>query len=151
MIIDTSALIAILNAEPGARAMLQAILGGRPRRISAASYLEIGIVVDRSADPVVRSSVEALAERMGIVIEAVTPTQARIAREAYRNFGRNSGHRARLNYGDCLVYALAKETGEPLLFKGDDFSHTDIPFVGTRAERRRMSETLAEYATPEPP
>ncbi len=82
----------------------------------------------------------------GIIIEPVTEAQARIAREAYRDFGKGSGHRAGLNYGDCFAYALARELNEPLLFKGDDFSHTDIPFVGRPAERRRLSEIFASYA-----
>jgi ribonuclease VapC len=63
---------------------------------------------------------------MGIVIEPVTEQQARIAREAYRDFGRGSGHRAKLNFGDCFAYALAKALNEPLLYKGTDFSHTDV-------------------------
>lgn len=145
MIIDTSAIVSILNAEPDAAALLWAIRGARPRRLSAASYLEIAIVVDRSPDPVVRAGVDALLARLNIVIEPVTPAQARLARDAHRSFGRQSGHPARLNFGDCLVYALAKETGEPLLFKGLDFSRTDIPFVGPRDERRRLSELLAPY------
>jgi ribonuclease VapC len=61
-----------------------------------------------------------------IVIEPVSPAQARIAREAYRDFGKGSGHAAGLNFGDCFAYALARATGEPLLYKGDDFSHTDV-------------------------
>jgi ribonuclease VapC len=61
-----------------------------------------------------------------IVIEPVTEEQAHIARQAYRDYGRGSGHPARLNFGDCFAYALARATGEPLLFKGDDFRHTDI-------------------------
>ena len=70
--------------------------------------------------------VDKLLATAGIVIEAVTETQARIAREAYRDFGKGSGHAAGLNVGDCFAYALAKATGEPLLFKGDDFSRTDV-------------------------
>jgi ribonuclease VapC len=85
---------------------------------------------------------EILAEG-GFVIEPVTESQARIAREACRDFGKGSGHRAGLTFGDCFAYALARELGEPLLFKGDDFRQTDIPYVGRPAERRRLSEILA--------
>ena len=99
----------------------------------------------------VRAAVDSLLERLGVVIEPVTEDQARTAREAYRSFGRHSGHPARLNFGDCLVYALAKKVGEPLLFTGEDFARTDIPFVGSRAERRRLSETVAAYGTADGP
>ena len=81
------------------------------------------------------------------VIEPVTASQARIAREAYRDFGMGSGHPAGLNFGDCFAYALARELDEPLLFKGDDFGHTDIPYVGRPTERRRLHEVLATYDT----
>ena len=70
--------------------------------------------------------VDDLLSEARIVIEPVSEAQARIARDAYRDFGRGSGHPARLNFGDCFAYALAREKSEPLLFKGDDFSHTDI-------------------------
>jgi ribonuclease VapC len=68
----------------------------------------------------------ALIKEAQIIIEPVTELQARIARDAYRDFGKGSGHTAKLNFGDCFAYALAKSTGEPLLFKGDEFAHTDI-------------------------
>lgn len=147
MIIDTSAIIAILTAEPDAARFLQAIREGRPRRISAAGYLEVGVVIDRSPDPVVRAGVDDLLGRLNIAIEPITASQARIARQAYRDFGKGSGHSAGLNFGDCFAYALARELNEPLLFKGDDFGRTDIQFIGSRAERRRLSELLAGYGT----
>lgn len=146
MIIDTSAIIAILGDEPEAPAFAQAILESTQRRISAGSYLEIGIVIDRRKDPIASRRVDELLGRLRILIEPVTETQARTARDAYRDFGKGSGHRASLNFGDCFAYALARETNEPLLFKGDDFLHTDIPFIGRPAERRRLSELLAPYA-----
>ena len=96
------------------------------RRISAATYVEIGAVIDGGRDPVASRLVDELLATAGIVIEPVTEAQARIAREAYRDFGKGSGHAAGLNFGDCFAYALAKATGEPLLFKGDDFSQTDV-------------------------
>lgn len=126
MIIDTSALIAILRDEPDARRFAEAIERARTRRISAATYVELGAVIDGARDPVVSRRLDELLEAADIVIERVTAEQARIAREAYRDFGRGSGHRAGLNFGDCFAYALAKAIGEPLLFKGDDFAYTDV-------------------------
>ena len=88
--------------------------------------MESAIVIDGSRDPVASRRFDDLVKEAQLVIEPVTEAQARIAREAYRDFGRGSGHPARLNFGDCFSYALARATGEPLLFKGDDFAHTDI-------------------------
>ena len=85
--------------------------------------------------------------RMSVGIEPVTASQAMIARQAYRDFGKGR-HAAGLNFGDCFAYALARELNEPLLFKGDDFSHTDIPFVGPRSDRHRLHEALARYGVP---
>ena len=126
MIIDTSALIAILRDEPEAAACAEAIEAAPHRRISAANFVEGAIVIDGSRDPIASRRFDDLVKEAQLVIEAVTEVQARIAREAYRDFGRGSGHPARLNFGDCFAYALARATGEPLLFKGDDFVHTDI-------------------------
>jgi ribonuclease VapC len=150
VIIDTSALVAILRAESDAPSLLEAIRANLPRRISAGTYLELGVVIDGAGDPIASRRLDAFLERMSIIIEPVTEPQARIAREAYRDFGKGSGHRAGVNFGDCFAYALARELNEPLLFKGDDFRHTDIPFVGRPAERRRLSEVLATYGTTEP-
>jgi ribonuclease VapC len=126
VIVDTSALIAILRNEPEAAACARAIEGAGARRISAASYVEAAAVIDGSRDPIASRRFDDLIREAELVIEPVTPAQARIARDAYRDFGRGSGHPARLNFGDCFAYALAKDLGEPLLFKGDDFVHTDI-------------------------
>lgn len=126
MIIDTSALIAILRAEPEAVACAKAIERASVRRISAANFVEAAIVIDGSRDPVASRRFDDLCREAGLVIEPVTEAQARIAREAYRDYGRGSGHLAKLNFGDCFAYALAKATGEPLLFKGEDFLHTDV-------------------------
>ncbi len=126
MIVDTSALIAILRDEPEAVACAEAIEAAPARRMSAANFVEAAIVIDGSRDPVASRRLDDLVKEAQLVIEAVTEVQARIAREAYRDFGRGSGHPARLNFGDCFAYALARATGEPLLFKGDDFVHTDI-------------------------
>jgi ribonuclease VapC len=129
VILDTSALVAILRAEPEAVAFAEAIEPAGVRRLSAASYVELGAVIDRAGDAIASRRVDELIATAGIEIEAVTEDHARIAREAFRDFGKGSGHPARLNFGDCFSYALAKTTGEPLLFKGDDFQHTDIESV----------------------
>ncbi len=126
MIIDTSAIIAILRHEPDTVTYERAIEEAISRRVSAASFVEAAIIMDASRDPIVSRRFDELLKEAEITIEPVTESQARLAREAYRDFGRGSGHPARLNFGDCFAYALAKDSGEPLLFKGDDFSHTDI-------------------------
>ena len=126
MIIDTSALIAILRDEPEAVACATAIEAAVSRRISAANFVETAIVIDGSRDPIASRRFDDLVREAQLVIEPVTEAQARIAREAYRDFGRGSGHPAKLNFGDCFAYALAKSSGEPLLFKGNDFAQTDI-------------------------
>jgi ribonuclease VapC len=126
MIIDTSALIAILRAEDDASDMAHAIERARDRQISAANYLEAAIVMDGSRDPVASRRFDELVRAADLRIEPVTQDQAQIAREAYRDFGKGSGHKAGLNFGDCFAYALAKATDQPLLYKGNDFTHTDI-------------------------
>lgn len=126
MIIDTSALIAILRDEPDARRFAEAIEAAAARRISAATYVEIGAVIDSALDPVASRRVDELLHVARISVEPVTEGQAKIARAAYRDFGKASGHAAGLNFGDCFAYALASTTGEPLLFKGNDFSRTDV-------------------------
>ena len=126
MIVDTSALIAILRDEPEARAFAIAIADADRRRVSAANYLEAAIVIDGSRDPIASRRFDDLLREGGIAIEPVTEEQAKVAREAYRDFGRGSGHAAQLNFGDCFAYALAMTTGEPLLFKGDDFLHVGL-------------------------
>lgn len=126
MIVDTSAITAILRNEPESQACSEALDRAVVRRLSAASFVEAAIVVDGSRDPVLSRRLDDLCREAQFIIEPVTEIQARLAREAYRDFGRGSGHPARLNFGDCFAYALAKDTRKPLLFKGDDFSHTDI-------------------------
>jgi len=126
VIIDTSALIAILRNEPEAEICAKAIASAGTRRVSAVSYVEAGVVIDASKSPVASRRFDDLFREAKLVIEPVTAEQARIAREAYRDFGKGSKHRAGLNFGDCFAYALAKTTGEPLLFKGEDFRHTDL-------------------------
>jgi ribonuclease VapC len=131
MIIDTSAIIAILRDEPEAQFCAMAIESAAQRRVSAANFLEAAVVIDGSLDPVASRRFDDLVREAQLTVEPVTETQARIARDAYRDFGKGSGHPAQLNFGDCFAYALAKATGEPLLFKGNDFTHTDITPVRT--------------------
>jgi ribonuclease VapC len=126
VIIDTSALIAILRAEDDASDMALAIERAQVRKVSAANYLETAVVIDASRDPIASRRFDELVDTAELRIEPVTHDQARIARDAYRDFGKGSGHEASLNFGDCFAYALARSTGEPLLFKGNDFGHTDI-------------------------
>jgi ribonuclease VapC len=126
MVIDTSAIVAVLRAEPEAEALARAMAAASVRRVSAASYVEAGAVIDGSRDPVASRRLDELLDALEARIEPVTEEQARAARAAFRDFGRGSGHPAALNYGDCFAYALAKDVGEPLLFKGDDFGPTDV-------------------------
>ena len=124
MIVDSSALLAILfnegDAEIYARALATDIC-----RISAANYVEVAIVIEAQARESGSGYLDAFFRRAGIVIEPVTEEQAHFARQAYTEFGKGR-HRAGLNFGDCFAYALAKATGEPLLYKGEDFRNTDI-------------------------
>lgn len=125
MIVDTSAIIAILRDEADAPEISKALQQATKRRISAANYVEAAIITDSNRNPILSRRFDDLLREGEIVIEPVTAEQARIAREAYRDFGKGQ-HRAGLNYGDCFAYALARVSGEPLLFKGDDFRHTDV-------------------------
>jgi len=126
MIIDTSAIIAILRNEPDAKLFAELIADAQDRRVSAVSFVESAVVIDASRDPIASRRFDDFIKVAEIVIEPVTETQAPIARAAYRDFGKGSGHRAKLNVGDCFSYTLAKEFGEALLFKGSHFGHTDI-------------------------
>ncbi|HEY1499792.1 MAG TPA: type II toxin-antitoxin system VapC family toxin [Acidobacteriaceae bacterium] len=126
MILDTSALIAILRKEPEATRFAEMMEAADSRRISAVNYLETAIVVDARRNPIDSRRFDDFIREGAVVIEPVTEAQARLARDAYRDFGKGSGHGAHLNFGDCFAYALAKTIGEPLLFKGRDFSKTDV-------------------------
>lgn len=126
MIVDSSALVAILLAEPERQALLEAIQQAPEVAMTAASHLEVGMVVDGRGNPVLSRQYDALLEALGIEVVDTTAEQARVARAAHRDFGRGSGHPARLNFGDCLSYAAAVQDGVPLLFTGDDFIHTDV-------------------------
>jgi ribonuclease VapC len=126
MILDTSVVIAILRDEPDAKQFAAAIEGAAQRRMSAVNYVEAAAVIDGSRDPIASRRFDELVREAQIILEPVTVRQARLARGAYRDFGKGSGHPARLNFGDCFAYALAKDMSEPLLFKGNDFSQTDV-------------------------
>jgi ribonuclease VapC len=148
VIVDTSAIVAMLRAEPEAPAFARTIAAAPIARISAATYVELSSVIDGSRDPVLSGSLDPFLASARIQIEPLTAEQARIARTAYQRFGRGSGHSARLNMGDCFAYALARDLGEPLLFKGDDFKQTDIELVTEPIRGRRLSEIVAAYGTP---
>ncbi len=126
MIVDTSAVVAILLGEPERATFVRAIVEADRPRISAASYVECGIVVDSFRDPVLSARLDQLLEELRIEIEPVTAAQARVARDAARQYGRHSGRPARLDYGDCFAYAAARCLGRPLLYTGADFSQTDL-------------------------
>jgi ribonuclease VapC len=129
MIIDTSAIIAILRNEREAVFCARAIAEADRSRVSAVNYVEAAAVIDASDDPIASRRFDEFITTAQISVEAVTQTHAQIARSAYRDFGRGSGHPAKLNFGDCFAYALAKSMDEPLLFKGNDFIHTDISSI----------------------
>jgi ribonuclease VapC len=130
MILDTSALVAILFEEPEAESFARLILAADICRLSVVSHLELAMVLERQARPDAAWQAEAFLRAASIVVEPVTLQQGALARQAYYDFGRGR-HRARLNFGDCFAYALAKAMDEPLLFKGRDFVQTDVRVAGT--------------------
>ena len=125
MIIDSSALLAVLLDEPDAQRYEAAIAAARRRHMSAANFLETALVFEGRFGTGRGADLDLFLESAGIVIEPVTVEQAQRAREAWRRFGKGN-HPAGLNFGDCFAYALADATREPLLFKGEDFALTDI-------------------------
>lgn len=128
MVIDTSALIAILLGEPDAKAFAMAIAADPKRLLSAFSALEVGIVIEAKKGEPGGRELDLLLHRSQIEIVAMNPEQAELARIAWRTFGKGR-HPAGLNIGDCCSYALSKSSDEPLLFKGNDFSKTDLKTV----------------------
>ena len=125
MILDTSAIVAVLYREPEAEIFSQLIHDAETCRISVANHVELFMVVERQMGPEGARQAEAFLRRIGVVVDPVTIAQGELARQAFLDFGKGR-HKAALNYGDCFSYALAKALGEPLLFKGNDFSQTDI-------------------------
>jgi ribonuclease VapC len=128
MVIETSALVAMLTNEPEAERFEAAVEADPVRLMSAASYLEAAIVVEQRFGEPGGRELDLWLHRAGVDLVSVDAEQADVARSAYRRFGKGR-NRAGLNYGDCFAYALAKVSGEPLLYKGDDFAHTDIGAV----------------------
>ena len=126
MIVDTSAVVAVLKAEDDADLYAGALARATAPKLSAATFVELSVVVDATRDPVLSRRLDDVLAVAEVTVEPFTPEHAALARQAYRDYGRGTGHPARLNLGDCFSYALARATGEPLLFKGDDFSATDL-------------------------
>ena len=126
MIVDTSALVAVLRDEPDAAAFVEALAAAPSPRMSAGTYLETAVAVDANRDPVLSRRLDDLLAAAEVSVQPVTKEHADMARQAYRDFGKGSGHPTGLNFGDCFSYALATTTGRPLLYKGDDFGHTDV-------------------------
>lgn len=124
--VDTSALVAILRDEDDAEMFEARLNNADGVVISAATFVEVAIVIDAIGDPVLSRRLDELLRLFDVRMEPVTVEQATIARSAYRGYGKGSGHRAGLSFGDCFSYALAADRDIPLLFKGDDFSYTDL-------------------------
>ena len=119
-------MVAVIKREPDWLAISDRMDSADCLRMSAASYLETSIVLDSRRDPLLSARLDDLIEDLEMVIEPVTVAQAKVARQAYRDYGRGSGHPANLNFGDCFTYALARDKREPVLYKGDGFIHTDV-------------------------
>ncbi|TSE00580.1 type II toxin-antitoxin system VapC family toxin [Skermania sp. ID1734] len=129
MIVDASAILAILLNEPERRRFAEVLTSSTETSMSVVNHLEVAVKVDRHSDPVVPRRFGELIEVWQIQLVPVSLEHARVARRAYRDFGKGSGHPARLNFGDCFAYALATVERKPLLYKGDDFVHTDVRSV----------------------
>ena len=125
MVVDTSALLAILQDEPERHAIADAIERAEARRVSAANFVEASVVLDARHGAEGIRMLDRLLEIAAIDVVPVDVQQARLARDGWHRFGKGR-HRAALNMGDCAAYALSRVSGEPLLFKGDDFPHTDV-------------------------
>ena len=126
MILDSSALLAILNGEPERDRMTAAIFAADSCSVSAPTLLETAMVAEGKAGDRGRDELDNLLEELDLRIEPFTAEHFVVARQAFRRYGKGQRHPAQLNFGDCIAYALSKATGEPLLFKGDDFAQTDI-------------------------
>lgn len=135
MIVDTSAIVAIVSGESGAQVLKEALERSPNSRMSAPNYVELCAIMQRRDRPEISRLVDRLLDDYGIQVEAVDADQARVAAQAYRDYGRGSGHPARLNLGDTYSYALAQVTGEPLLFVA---MTSRIPISGPRAPEPRL-------------
>jgi ribonuclease VapC len=125
LIVDTSAVLAVLLEEPEGNRFIDLIAESDVLRLSAAGYVETAIYVERNGDATRRAMLDTFIAEFGIQIEPVSVEQAMLARQAYVLFGKGR-HKAGLNFGDCFTYALAKAFREPLLSKGADFGLTDL-------------------------
>lgn len=129
MVLDTSALLAILLDEPERRTFNEAIEAAATRVMSTATFVEVSIVIESRSGAEGLRDLDLFLERANIELAAVDSEQAHVARRAFSRFGKGR-HRAGLNYGDCFAYALAMVLSEPLLYKGEDFRQTDVmPFL----------------------
>ena len=129
MIVDSSVLIALILQEPGYQKVGRVLRAEDKLHMSAATWVELGVVADRRLSEVNQHRLDAMIDGLGIVLVPLSVAQARRARQAHQRYGPGSGSAARLNMGDCFSYALAIELDEPLLFVGDDFAHTDVQQV----------------------
>ncbi len=131
MIVDTSAIVAILQGEPQSEDLARSILA-ESARMSAGSYVELMCVLARSREPATSRRADRLLQTLGVDVVPVSVEDAHLAAEAYRIYGRGSGHAAALNHGDTFAYALAVSSNEPLLFTGADFAQTDVQVAPIR-------------------
>jgi ribonuclease VapC len=131
MVIDTSAVVAILQREPERRSFVEAIEAADSSRMSVASFVESSIVIESRYGAEGLRDLDRFISRANIELLPVDQDQGQLARSAFSRFGKGR-HRAGLNYGDCFSYAAAISLGEPLLCKGDDFIHTDVPILECR-------------------
>lgn len=126
VVVDSSALLALLLDEPEALRFAEAMARASRLRMPAPGWIEAAMLLDRRGNAIARARLDEFRLRFGLEIAAFTADHAAIAREALRTFGRGTGHPARLNFGDCIAYAFAKHEREPLLFKGEEFLYTDV-------------------------
>jgi ribonuclease VapC len=147
MVIDSSAIIALLLGEPEAKAIASAIAGDAQRLIAACNALECAVVMEVKKGPSGQRELDLVMHEAGIEIVGMDASQVSLAREAYRRFGKGR-HPAGVNLGDCCAYALARQTGEPLLFKGNDFSKTDVRIVQLSSLRGRPPRSAGEPKVP---
>lgn len=150
MVLDTSALLAILQDEPERRACNEAIEAAGVRLLSTASFVEASIVVDARFGAEGLRDLDRFLDRAGVELVAVEPEHAKLARDAFHRYGKGR-YPAGLNYGDCFSYALARATGEPLLFVGTDFAETDlVPALAGDHDRTGPDVSARDGTTIEP-
>jgi ribonuclease VapC len=129
MIVDTSAVVAILRSEPEAEVFLNILKCHSDCRMCSANYLELCMVVLKDKDRSGIRKIKMAIDELGIELVAFTPEMADLAAAAFEKYGKGRGHSAQLNFGDCIAYAVSKLEGQPLLFKEEDFRKTDVECV----------------------